>query len=256
LAVDRHGDPIGDLRAEEILLFVDKESRKIVTLSPTNAEQRAIGLFFDISGSRRSDSLIPQEVEAAGKFLESVWRPGDVAFAIAFGEVPVVLAQPTTDLRRVQQALQDIPRATYRGSTALYDALCSVHVSEQQTERGERLFVVVGDFEDNTSRKSRDNLIQIMHEERTRVFPLLRIEEQHSRGGKVARNIARKVAETTGGDLLEVTNEKDLDAAFRRLAGELQGAYLLTYETSPQEGKHTNYQIQTTRRDVTLLFPR
>lgn len=258
LAVDREGNPVTDLQAQDLSVLVNKHPRKIVSLSPAAFAPLGIGLFFDISGSRREDQLIGKEVQATSKFLESIWRPDDVGFAVAFGEISVTLAKPTNDLRQIETALQKIPDATYRGSTAVYDALCSVRISPQQIARGENLFIVVSDFEDNSSRISEDKMIQMLRGEKIQIFPLLRIEEDERRVNNTRHlgKIARKIAERTGGDVLAVSSEKDLESVFHRLHGELQGAYVLTYEPPPQEGKTEEQQIRTSRRDVEILFPR
>lgn len=256
LAVDHDGNPITDLRAEELSVRVRKQPRKIVSLLSASADSRTIGVFFDISGSRRTDRLIPIEVQATAKFLASIWRQDDVGFVIAFGEIPVTLAIPTNDLQQIESALQKIPVATYRGSTALYDSLCAVGVTGSQTGRGEKLFIVVGDFEDNSSRKSEQKMMETIRREGVRIFPLLRLEVNDRRVSDVRRltKIAKDVAGESGGDVLTVSTERDLDNVFRRLRNELQGAYRLTYEPSPQDRKPKDQQVQTTRRNAVLLF--
>ncbi|MGC1484461.1 MAG: VWA domain-containing protein, partial [Candidatus Acidiferrum sp.] len=247
LAVDRGGNPVTDLQAQDLSVTVNGKPRKVVSLTSAVSAPVGIGLFFDISGSRREDQLISKEVQTTSKFLESIWHPDDVAFVIAFGEIPVTLANPTSDLQQIESALQKIPDATYRGSTAVYDALCSVHISPQQIARGENLFIVVSDFQDNSSHISADKMIQMLQGEKIRIFPLLRLEEDERRVNNTRHlgKIARKIAEKTGGDVLVVSSEKDLDNVLHRLHGELQGAYLLTYEPLPQEGKAEEQQIRT-----------
>ncbi|MGB2653718.1 MAG: hypothetical protein WAN62_08050, partial [Candidatus Acidiferrum sp.] len=258
LAVDHNGDSVTDLRADELSVSVNKQSRRIVSLSQAASEPITIGLFFDISGSRRSDELIPQEIQSASRFLHSIWRPDDIGFVIAFGEIPVTLAKPTNDLQPIESALQKIHGATYRGSTALYDALCSVRITGARAAHSEKLFLVVGDFEDNSSRVSEDKMIEMVRGEDIRIFPFLRFEEENDprmiherRIIKIAQRAARK----TGGDVLNVWVEKDLDKVFLRLTSELRGAYLVTYQPPPPEGKAKQPQIQTSRPNVKLLFP-
>jgi hypothetical protein len=125
-----------------------------------------------------------------------------------------------------------------------------------QTGRGEKLFIVVGDFEDNSSRKSEQKMMETIRREGVRIFPLLRLEVNDRRVSDVRRltKIAKDVAGESGGDVLTVSTEKDLDNVFRRLTNELQGAYRLTYEPSPEDSKPKDQQVQTTRRNAVLLF--
>ncbi|MGI0086208.1 MAG: VWA domain-containing protein, partial [Nitrososphaerales archaeon] len=257
LAIDHDGNPITGLRVEDLSLRISGQSRKIVSLSPAATQSLDIGIFFDISGSRRSDQLIPQEVQATSRFLESIWSPGDFGFAVAFGEIPVTLTKPTQYLQEIEEGLQKIPGATYRGSTAIYDALASVHVTGKPSGRGEKLFIVVGDFEDNSSHKSEDKTIETLRDEGIRIFPLLRMENDvySSRYRHHANEIAKKFARSTGGDILVVSNQKDLDNAFRRITNELRSSYRLTYEPLPNEGELKKIQIKSSRPNLELFFP-
>ena len=257
LAVDHTGNPIDDLRAEEFSLRIDNGLRKIVSLSPANGEPRTIGLFFDISGSRRFDKVLFKEVQATAKFLESVWRPADGGFVIVFNDRPYTLAKPTTNLQELQAALQTIPMESYRGSTALNDALSSIRFGPQSLDR-EKVFVVVSDFQDNSSRKSKEEMIQTMQTDGVRVFILLRPleSETHRETLPHDKKIAKEVAEKTGGDVFVVTNQIELDAAFQRLIGELHGAYRLAYEPLPSAGNLRKLELKTTRPDVDLLYPK
>jgi VWFA-related protein len=255
--VDRSGNPVTDLQTQDLSVTASGQPLKIVSLSSAASAPLGIGVFFDISGSRRLDKLIPLEVQATSKFLESIWRRENVGFVIAFGEVPVTLANPTGDLQQIESALQKIPDATYWGSTAVYDALCSVHISPRQMARGENVFIVVSDLEDNSSRISEDKMIQMLRVEKIRVFPLLRMEENERRANIVRHfgEIAQKVAKKTGGDVLAVSSEKDLETGFHRLHNELQGSYVLTYEPTHQVGNAEKKQVRTSRPNVKILFP-
>ncbi|HKN75852.1 MAG TPA: VWA domain-containing protein [Candidatus Acidoferrum sp.] len=258
LAVDHNGNPVTDLRAEDLSVRISNQPRKIVSLNRADSDPRTIGLFFDISGSRRGDNLIPKEVGAVVKFMESNWRPRDVGFVVLFNDAPYTVEKPTSDLPSIVAALQKVPYQRAIGSTALYDALCSVSVVGPQTGRGEKLFIVVGDFEDNSSRKSVREMIETVRQQQIRVFSLFRLEEidyQRQSHELRVRKIAKNIAEKTGGDVLTVSTEKDLDTAFQRLANELRGAYRLDYEPPPQEPK-LEPQIQTARHNVDFLFPR
>jgi VWFA-related protein len=253
LAIDSDGNAITDLQAGDLSLTIDKRPRKIVSLSSAASEPRTIGIFFDVSGSRRSDTLIPRELEEIAKFLESIWRSDDLAFIVVFGGASNKLVKPSNDLLQIRSELQKIPDAPFFGPTPLYDALCSIRVAEPRIEIGERFFIVVGDFEDNSSHIDLKKALEMMQEEKARVFPVLRIS-----GQKIAMprsdKAARLFAEKTGGDFFKVKEEQDLALGFRRLRTELQGAYRLTYESASAEGEHKHLQVQTTRGNVALLF--
>jgi hypothetical protein len=83
MARDKEGRPVTDLKSDELHLFVDKLEQEIHSLSPARNEPLTIGLFFDISGSRRADQHVGEEARLAGELVHSVWREGDTAFLVA-----------------------------------------------------------------------------------------------------------------------------------------------------------------------------
>jgi VWFA-related protein len=252
LAVSQDGDQIPTLRAEDLSLRVNNEARKIVSLVPANGEPRTFGLFFDVSGSRQSDTLLAAEVQSAGQFLNTIWRDGDLAFVITFSAGASALLKPTHELKPIQDALQMIPKIKNIGPTAIYDALCAVHLGPQSDNR-EKIFIVVSDFGDNSSRKSSDEMIKAMQKEGIRVFVLLRTDWEIS--AKVAQeNTSKKIADKTGGEVFPIIERESLDLAFHRLASELNGAYRLAYDAPPTAVAPKNQQLSTTRPNVRLLF--
>ncbi len=65
IALDKDGRPVADLKPEELRLFENKGEVKIKSLSPAAREPLTIGLFFDVSGSRRADKYIEDETRLA-----------------------------------------------------------------------------------------------------------------------------------------------------------------------------------------------
>src|SRR5262249_8511691 len=179
-------------------------------------------------------------------------RPGDVAFVAAFQDRLWTLAQPTDDLKQLDAALRGIP-GTERGSTALFDALCSVHLSDPPST-GESFLVVVGDFEDNSSHFSEEQMLRRIHKSSIRIFPLLRLAEpEKGRRTRQARQVAKRVSESTGGEVLNVENRKELLLAFSRLQAALAGAYQLTYEPLPGGQSDAKIELRTRRSHISLL---
>jgi hypothetical protein len=134
LALDNDGLPISDLKSIELRVRVNKEDRNILSLSAAPEGPRTIGLFFEISGSRRNDKHIEKEIEAAANFLQSTWRDGDEGFVLAFGDKLYFVARPTHNLHQI---LELLPRVADGRLLRLYCALrrplqCSIQ------ERGRR----------------------------------------------------------------------------------------------------------------------
>jgi hypothetical protein len=257
LAVGHDGTPTPALQADEVSLRVNNQARKIVSLAAANDEPRTIGFFFDVSGSRQFDKLVSDEVESAAQFLEGIWHEGDLGFVVTFSLQVSALLKPTHDLNEIRDALRTIPKAKYHGPSGVYDALCAVHFGPHDDGHS-KIFIVVSDFDDNISDKTPNQMIQTMQDEGIRVFVLL---SQDNRARSLAQaggeeRIPRDVAKKTGGEVFLIDKKQDVGTAFHRLAGELGGAYKLTYEASPGEAAPKKLQLTTTRNGVELLFAR
>jgi VWFA-related protein len=258
LAIDKDGNPVTDLRADELQLRVNKTEQKVESLSPAAGEPLTIGLFFDISGSRRADKFIDKEVIAATHFLNSVWHQGDAGFVLLFTYKTYALVQPTNDLSQIELGLRKIADAGYYGPTSLYDAMCSVHVNLQAQSSGDTLFLVFSDFSDNSSRHSKKDTLDYLWSEGVRVVPIVlgnpfgAYDSRSMR--RRAEEAANELADQTGGELLKPGSEKDLDPGFQRLTGELKGAYRIRFEYPPNLGKKHKFEVNTTRPHVRLLY--
>jgi hypothetical protein len=107
IALDKNGRAVNDLKPEELQLFDDKAEQKIISLSAN--EPLTIGLFFDISGSRRADQYVREETRLTSEFVHSIWRHGDTAFLLTFDNEAYVDIQPTQSLEAMDAGLRQIP---------------------------------------------------------------------------------------------------------------------------------------------------
>jgi VWFA-related protein len=264
IALDTAGKPVTDLKPEELRLFEDKIEQKIKAVSPSANEPLMIGLFFDVSGSRRADRYVDDETRLSSELVHSVWHQGDTAFLLGFGPRAIVVTQPTQKPEEIDQGLKQIPGG-YWGSTALYDALCLVSPTKLAEIPGRKIYVVFSDFEDNSSRNTVDHVIEIAHEAHISIFPVILNEGfgggNSKRAEKRASEQARKFAEETGGEVLIPDSGKQLPMIFQRLSSDIQCAYRLTYFTSelvPQtkREKKRKIQIETTREHTKLIYPK
>lgn len=263
IALDKDDHAVTDLKSEELRIFENKVELKIETLSPAARVPLTIGLFFDVSGSRRADSHVEEETRLVGELLRSIWREGDTAFLVAFNDRPLAVVQPTQKLEDIHYGLKQIP-GDHRGSTSLYDALCSLEAEKLTAVPGRKAYAVFSDFEDNSSRNKIENVIEVGRQAKVSIFPVILSE---GFGGGVSKRVekrsrqqAQRVAEETGGDFFVPESVKQLPAALQRLGGELQGAYRITYvlpSAYPRpKWKSGRIKIETTREHVKLIYPK
>jgi VWFA-related protein len=255
-AVGEGGRPVTDLKPEELRLRINKSERKILSLESVRREARTIGLFFDNSLSHGADKHKREEVEAVGRFLESIWRASDTAFALGFNDRPFVLVQPTNKLQEIRDALNAVISWNYHGSTALYDALCAPARKGNGMAKEDLIYIVLSDFEDNSSKQSKDKALQTLEQESARIFPILLSFEPvpSQKNLHRARAVARQLADQTGGELLEVTSVNDIQAMFARLAVDIDSEYQLRYETATPLEIVKDLRVESARPRTRLLY--
>lgn len=260
IVLGKDEQPITDLKPEEVRIFEDKAQQKITSVSLVIDEPLTIGLFFDVSGSRRADKFISEETKLTSELVHSIWHEGDTGFVLAFSSGTYVGTQPTHKLGEVDDGLSKIPDATYYGPTALYDALCILKADRLNATPGRKVYVAFSDFLDNSSRNKLENVIELAHGAKIAVFPV--ILSQGFGGGdskkaeKRGRQTAQEIADKTGGEMLMPESHKELKPILERLAAGIRSTYRISYSPSspPSDHRRKKLHIETTRPHCKVLF--
>jgi VWFA-related protein len=263
IAINKDGRPLTDLKPEELRLFEDKAEQKIKSFSPAANQPLTIGLFFDVSGSRRADTHVTDETRLTSELVHTVWHDGVTAFLVSFSSDVIALTQPTQKPEEIDRGLKQVPD-DHRGSTSVYDALCSVRPEFLAETPGRKAYIVFSDFEDNSSRNKADCVLDVAHGARVAIFPVVLsgdfTGEQSKKAEKRGREQAQEFANETGGEVLIPESPKQLTLVFQRLAADLQSAYRITYVSSSpisqDKRKRSKLRLETTRAGVKLLCPK
>jgi VWFA-related protein len=264
IALDKDGRPVTDLKPEELPLFEDKAEQKIKSLSAAANEPLTIGLFFDISLSRRADLSIGIEARLASELVHSIWHEGNTGFVVTFNDEVNALVQPTNRLPEIDLGLSKLPGTPRRGSTALYEALCLISPEKLARIPGRKVFVVFSDFEDNASQIEAEHVLKVGHRGRIAIFPVILVEGFgggiSNKSKKRAEEVAQDFADKTGGEAVIPESGEQVPMIFRRLTADLQSAYRITYlpasPISQDQRKRGKLKLQTTRAGLKLLYPK
>ncbi|MFN2454297.1 MAG: VWA domain-containing protein [Pyrinomonadaceae bacterium] len=159
VVTDRTGRPLGNLRADNFLVYEDNRPQRISNFATTDAPFEVV-LLLDTSGSTRADVGLIRR--AANLFIDAL-RPGDRVALLAFntareGEMKglatvEVLAALTSDRAALRKALESLGASS---GTPFYDALIEAaekvfHDAPRQEVRGRRAVVALTDGVDSTS---------------------------------------------------------------------------------------------------------
>ena len=184
-----------------------------------------VGFAMDTSTSM-ADHMAEARDAAIG-FLNSVIRPGDRTFAVAFNDKPELVAPPTDDVAVVERALLDVHS---RGWTTLYDAVVR-SLFYFRGFGGRRALVVLSDGEDTASRASFEEALGYAKQSGAVIYS---IGLGDGAGGGL-RGKLRRLANETGGRYFHAAKASELAAVYSQIEAELRSQYFLT--VAPVDGQ-------------------
>ncbi|MCX7602609.1 MAG: VWA domain-containing protein, partial [Bryobacteraceae bacterium] len=189
---DRRGRFVRDLTKDDIDVIENKRRQNIIEfVSESNIPLR-IAMLIDVSNSIRERFRF--ELEAAGEFLHRVIRPKvDKALIYAFHTEPELIQPLTDDTELLAKKLRELRAG---GGTAMYEAIylaCRDHLmADQPLHKYRRAVIIIGDGEDNSSRYTRDQALEMAYRAEAVIYAIstnmTRIETD---GDKVLKYYAR-----------------------------------------------------------------
>jgi len=252
------------LEQADFRVLEDGVEQKITNFSRETSLPITMGLLMDTSGSIQN--LLDAEQEAASRFLERVMRPSDLAMVMSFDTDVDLLADFTSDRAQLERAIQrariNAPQSSVavqgpfptvvRRSTAFYDAVYLACREKLAREAGRKSLVILTDAADYGSKVRLEEALETAQRTDTVIHILL---VSDPRFGGADWGVARKFADETGGRVVEVRSEKDLQKAFDQISEELRTQYTLGYYSSnpARDGKFRKVKIEVTKPDMKVL---
>ena len=209
---DKKGRFAADLSKSDFEVTEDKRPQPIVGFSSQADLPLRIAVLIDTSNSIRDRFRFQQE--AAVEFISSVIRPEDKAAVVSFDTGPELAVDLTSDVKQLAKGIRDLRPG---GGTSLYDAIYfasrDLLVRERARLDYRRAIVILSDGEDNQSRYSRDQALEMAHRADATIFCIsTNISGQQSDGDKVLRYFS----EDTGGVIFFPFKAQDLANSFEQ----------------------------------------
>ena len=232
--VDRGGTPVDDLSSDEVSVWQDGRRQQVQRVEPASGLPLTVGLVMDVSLSMR-DSL-RQAQQAARDFLAAVVGPRDRAFAVAFAARPELVLPPTSDVRAVSAALDDL---TADGWTAMHDAVV-FSLYHLRGVRDRRALVLLADGNDEKSHVDFETALEHARASGVIVYcigldlPTL---------DPTPRLHLRALARETGGRAFFVGDAAELEGVYAQIAEELRRQVLVAY-ASDRPGEEARHEIE------------
>jgi VWFA-related protein len=227
---DKKGRFIMNLTKEDFEVFENRRKQEVAEFSAESDLPLRIALLIDTSNSIRDRFRFEQE--AASEFVKSVIKSKqDKAMLVAFDTTPDIRADLIEDTNVIEKAIRELRPG---GGTAMYDAIymaCQDRLQrDQPSTKYRRAMVILGDGDDNNSRHTRDQALEMAQKADAVIYAistnLSRIETD---GDKVLKYLT----EETGGRAFFPFKVEDLEVSFENLASELRHQYNLSYRPEP-----------------------
>jgi VWFA-related protein len=227
---DKKGRFITDLGKDDFEVVEGKRRQTISDFSAESDLPLRLGILIDTSNSVRERFKFEQE--AASQFIDSVMRTNlDKALVVSFDTSADLVSDLINDTDKLTAAIRDLRPG---GGTSLYDAIyfaCRDKLSQDQPRyKFRRAIVIVSDGEDNQSRNTRDQALEMAQKADVVMYAIsTNITRIETDGDKVLRYLAQE----TGGRAFFPFKVEDLDQSFENIANELRHQYNISYRPEP-----------------------
>ena len=241
IVTDSGGSYVRGLVREDFSVSVDGQPQAIETFESVNSAL-SVALVLDQSSSM---ALKLRSSRAAALEFLAALKPGDRAAVLTFASNVVGFTPFSTDRAAARRALE---AARVSGETALYDA-ASVALRKLRETSGRRAVVLFTDGEDNRSRMSIDQVVDLARATEASVFTV-------AQGTAEVRSLLRgldRLARETGGRAWSISSIKSLSDVFREVVAELENQYFLTFTPADQRPRTWHrVEVRTRKPGLTV----
>lgn len=272
---DKHGAIVPDLTQNDFKVYEDGQEQKVAFFSKEVNLPITLGLLIDTSGSE--SDMLPAEQDAASRFIHTVLRKKDEAMVMSFDLDADLLADFTDDTSILERAIRKstINAASGGGGTAttipqnsplgtvFYDAVYLACHDQLRDQAGRKAIIAITDAQDEGSKVKVEDAIEAAQRSDTVIHIILVVDPRYGGGffggfGYSGDSVAHKMADETGGRVIEVRSEKNLEKAFDQISEELRSQYVLGYypTNTKQDGTFRKIKVETTTPDTKTLTRR
>ena len=234
--LDKQGHFVTDLPKSTFTVYEDNVPQTLKKFLREDIPV-SLGILVDNSGSMRDKR---QSVNTAALDFVKASNPDDEVFIVNFNDEAFLDSPFTSDLLRLQDALQ---RIDSRGGTALYDAIgMSLDYLKEKAKWDKRVLVIVTDGTDNASLTDNtlEALVRVLQGKETVVYAVGLLGEEAPREAKRAARAVRHIVRATGGAAFFPDTLHEVRAIVQQIAQDIRNQYVLAY--TPQDTSRTGFR--------------
>jgi VWFA-related protein len=261
---DKHKAIVPGLKQDDFQIYEDGQLQEITNFSAESNLPITLGMLIDTSGSEYF--LLSAEKDAASRFFGRVLRKGDLAMVMSFDTDVDLLADFTDDRgllnRAINRAQINVPvggiivqgplPTSGTGGTNFYDAVYLAAHDKLSDEAGRKAIIVLTDAEDTGSKVKLQDAIEAAQRTDTVVHILLVAADGGDQG------VAKRLTDETGGRMIVVRSEKNLEQAFDQISEELRSQYTVSYSPTNKthDGSYRKIKVEMKNKDYSALSRR
>jgi VWFA-related protein len=248
-AVNDKGEPVEDLRVNDIIVREDGLQREVLRVSRAT-EPIDIALLVDNSAA--ADDAIVQMREALTKFVNKM-APGNQIALVTLADRPTIVVDYTSDQKRLDAGIGRLFSLSTSGMTLL-DAIVEVSRGLGRRETPRAVIVpVINDGVEFSNRYHRDVIDAAM----TANAPIhaVTVGSFYVNGDDAVRErsfVLDMGTKDTGGQRLTLLSPMGLDNALQKLARELSSQYKVVYGRPQSLIPPRKLELSSARNDVTV----
>jgi VWFA-related protein len=247
---DKNHAIAANLGKDDFKIYEDGVEQKLAFFSKQVDLPITLAFMLDTSGSEAD--YLGAEQSAASRFIREVMRKGDLVTLLTFDQSVDMLADFTEDKDLLDRAIQrarinaPVSMGAVPGKvtgTAFYDGIYLAAHDQLSGQAGRKAMVIVTDADDQGSKVNIQGAIEAAQRSDAVVHIILVIDPRY--GGN--SGAARKITDETGGRVVEVRSEKNLEKAFDQISEELRSQYTLGYysSNSARDGSFRKIKVET-----------
>jgi len=238
---DKKGRFVTDLKKDDFEVIEAKKQQSILEFASETDLPLRLAILIDTSNSIRDRFRFQQE--AADAFIVNTVRPRqDKAMVVSFDTAAELVTDLTDDVAALQKGVMGLRPG---GGTALYDAIyfaCREKLMQDQPlYKFRRAMVLLSDGEDNQSRYTRDQALEMAQKADVTIYTIsTNISHITTDGDKVLRYFAAE----TGGQIFFPFKATDLNQSFENISNELRHQYNIFYRPEPLKADGLYHSVE------------
>lgn len=183
----------------------------------------SMGIIVDNSGSMKEKR---SSVAAAAIALVKASNPQDEEFIVNFNETPYLDQPFTSDLNKLQAALNIVAR----GGTAMRDAISGSIVEMHKAKHDKKVLVVITDGDDNYSKVGMEQLLRETRQSEVLIYCIGLLSDEDGADKRNARKALKTLAEASGGHDYYPKNLSEVQKVTPQIAQEIRSQYSIGYQ--------------------------